>query len=317
MPAQAIVAPPARTALFMTLTVAPGAEATVRGVLSGLDDLAKSVSFRAPGADLLVVAGIGAQLWDRMMPSAPRPRGLTDFPGARGTVHSAPATPSDILLHLRAAQPDQCFELVRILMDQLGDQVEVADEVHAFKYWDNRDLLGFVDGTANPQDDDARRAVLITAVQDPHYAGSSYVVVQKYLHDLAAWEALSVEEQERIIGRRKLDDVEIPDEKKAPNSHVSLNTVTDEHGAEQDILRDNMPFGRFGEKEFGTYYIGYAKDPEVILTMLDRMYRGHEGSGYDRILDFSRAVTGGLYFVPSRELLAGLEELASASEPRA
>ena len=149
-----------------------------------------------------------------------------------------------------------------------------VDEVHGFRFFDERDLLGFVDGTENPEGAAALAAITI-GDEDHAFAGGSYVVVQKYVHDLDAWDALSVEEQERAIGRTKLSNVELPDEGKPSNSHVALNTIVDDDGEQQQILRYNMPFGRVGAREFGTYFIGYARSPEVIEQMLSNMFIGN------------------------------------------
>ena len=174
--------------------------------------------------------------------------------------------------------------------------------MHGFRSFDERDLLGFVDGTENPEGAEALAAVVI-ADEDPAFAGGSYVVVQKYLHDLAAWDALPVEEQERAIGRTKLSDIELPDEVKPANSHVALNTIVDENGDERQIVRVNMPFGNVGASEFGTYFIGYARSPDVLEEMLTNMFIGRPPGNHDRILDFSTAVTGNMFFVPAVEFL--------------
>ena len=174
--------------------------------------------------------------------------------------------------------------------------------MHGFRSFDERDLLGFVDGTENPEGGAARAAVLI-GDEDPAFAGGSYVVVQKYLHDLDAWDALPVEEQERAIGRTKLSDIELPDDVKPADSHVALNTIVDEDGEERQIVRVNMPFGRVGAAEFGTYFIGYARSPDVIEQMLTNMFVGNPPGTHDRILDFSTAVTGNLFFVPTADFL--------------
>ncbi|MBN9195302.1 MAG: Dyp-type peroxidase, partial [Microbacterium sp.] len=263
--------------------------------------LTRSVSFRTPDDDLMCVVGIGADLWDRMY-GLPRPQGLHPFVPLQGPKHSAPATPGDLLVHLRARHMDSCFELARHVTARLAGLAVVVDEVHGFKYFDERDLLGFVDGTENPEGQDASDAVLI-GDEDPLHAGGSYVIVQKYLHDMAAWNALSVEEQERVIGRTKLDDIEMPDDVKPANSHLALNVIEDEHGVQRQIMRDNMPFGSVGDGEFGTYFIGYAATPDVIEQMLRNMFLGNPPGTYDRILDFSTAHTGSLYFVPTVEFL--------------
>jgi porphyrinogen peroxidase len=120
---------------------------------------------------------------------------------------------------------------------------------------------------------------------------------------MAAWNSLSTEEQERVIGRSKLDDIEMPDDVKPSNSHVALNTITGPDGEERQIIRANMPFGSVGDGEFGTYYIAYAADVSVTEQMLRNMFFGDPFGNTDRILDFSTALTGGLFFAPSGDFL--------------
>jgi porphyrinogen peroxidase len=188
-------------------------------------------------------------------------------------------------------------------LGRLGNAVSLADEVHGFRYFENRDFLGFVDGTENPSGQASIDATLI-GEEDETFAGGSYVIVQKYLHNLARWNALSTEQQERIIGRTKLTDIELDDSIKPSSAHNALNTIV-ENGREIKILRDNMPFGRLGG-EFGTYFIGYSRSPGTIEQMLQNMFIGNPPGNYDRILDFSRAVTGNLFFVPSATFLENL-----------
>jgi putative iron-dependent peroxidase len=299
---QAVLAPLTDAAIFLVLTVRPGGEPVVRELLEDLSGLQRSVGFRLPAAQLSGVTGIGAELWDRLF-TGPRPAELHRFRAWKGPRHTAPATPGDLLFHLRASQMDVCFELAGKIAERLRDVAEVVDETHGFKYFDERDLLGFVDGTENPMGDEAAAHVLV-GDEDPEFAGGSYVLVQKYLHDLSAWNALTVEDQEAAIGRTKLDNIEIKD--KATNSHVALNVIEDADGAELKILRDNMPFGSIKDGEFGTYYIAYAATPDVPELMLRRMFLGEPFGNYDRILDFSTAVTGSLFFVPTAAFLDDL-----------
>ncbi|WP_336628106.1 MULTISPECIES: Dyp-type peroxidase [unclassified Microbacterium] len=313
MVTQQFVAPPARAALFLVLTVNEGSEEVVRDVLADLSSITRSVSFRIPDDELNCVLGIGADFWDRMF-ALPRPKGLHPFVPLEGPRHSAPGTPGDLLLHVRAHHMDVCFELSRQVMNRLRGHAVVVDETHGFKYFDERDLLGFVDGTENPEGAAAPAAVLI-ADEDPDYAGGSYVIVQKYTHDLGAWGALPIEEQERVIGRSKLEDVEMPDAVKPVNSHVHLNTVIDADGVQRQILRDNMPFGELGTEEFGTYFIGYAADPGVIEQMLRNMFLGSPPGNTDRILDFSTARTGTLFFTPTVDFLDDVPGPGPAAAP--
>ncbi|WP_428950217.1 Dyp-type peroxidase [Streptomyces sp. cg35] len=303
---QSLLIPPAKAAVFLVVTVAPGGEAAVRDALEDLAGLRRSVGFRSPDDGLSCVVGIGSTAWDRLF-DGPRPRGLHPFQALAGPRHLAPATPGDLLFHLRARRMDLCFELARLIMARLGSAVTVVDEVHGFKYFDERDLLGFVDGSENPTGQAAAEAVLV-GDEDPGFRGGSYVIVQKYVHDMAAWEALPAEEQERVIGRTKSANVELDDDVKPANSHVALNTIVEEDGTERQILRENMPFGSLGRGEFGTYFIGYARTPDVTERMLRNMFLGDPPGNHDRILDFSTAVTGCLFHVPSADFLDDLPD---------
>jgi porphyrinogen peroxidase len=294
---QPVLAPLTEAAIFLTATVEAGAEEGVRDALADVTGLIRSVGFRIPEGELTCVVGVGAGLWDRLF-GPPRPAGLHPFREVAGARHTAPATPGDLLFHLRAHRLDLCFELALRLTRRLAGVARVVDEVHGFRSFDERDLLGFVDGTENPKGVAATAAVLV-ADEDPDFTGGSYAVVQKYVHDLDGWDALPVEAQERAIGRTKLSDLEMPDEVKPANSHVALNTVVDAEGHQRQILRHNMPFGEVGTGEFGTYYIAYARTPDVIEEMLTNMFIGRPPGNHDRILDFSTALTGNLFFVPS------------------
>jgi putative iron-dependent peroxidase len=298
---QDILTPITEAAVFLTACVDPGGEDAVADLLPDLAGLRRSVGFRYPDARLSCVVAIGAELWDRLF-AGPRPAGLHTFRELRGGRHTAPATPGDLFFHIRADRLDMCFELARLIVDRLGPQVRIVDEVHGFKSFDERDLLGFVDGTENPEGRAAAAAVLI-GEEDADFAGGSYLIVQKYVHDLKGWNALTVEQQEAAFGRTKLDDVEFADEDKAPDSHLTLNVIEDDDGEQLQIMRFNMPFGRVGVGEYGTYYVAYAATPAVTEEMLDNMFLGKGEATHDRILDFSTAITGSLYFVPSADFL--------------
>jgi putative iron-dependent peroxidase len=308
--AQSIDAPLSRSAVFLVVTVGsdPAKLARVCSALDGLGDLVKTVGFRDLAARLSCIVGLGSDFWDRLA-FGKRPKELKVFAPVKGPVHTAPSTPGDLLFHIRAERTDFCFEFERLLLDSLGDAVAVVDEVSGFRYFDARDLLGFVDGTANPTGLDLPACALV-GDEDEDFAGGSYVVIQKYLHDLGAWEKVPTPTQEQIIGRTKLDNVEIDDDDAPRKSHKSLATIVDAEGREHDILRDNMPFGRPGEREFGTYFIGYCRNLWVIEKMLQRMYIGDVPGAYDRLLDFSTPLTGATFFAPARPALEALVQAA-------
>ncbi len=308
---QPVAAPLTRAAMFLVVTVNAGtaAEDAVRGLCGDLAGLLRAVGFRDLEGRLSCIMGFGSDAWDRLF-GAPRPRELHPFKEIRG-VHLAAATPGDLLFHIRAARMDLCFELAAQIMARLSGAVATADEVHGFQYFDDRDLLGFVDGTENPVDQAALDATLI-GEEDPGFAGGSYVIVQKYLHDLAAWNAVPVEQQEKIVGRTKLGDIELDDATKPSYAHNAL-TIIEENGVEVKIVRANMPFGEIGKGEFGTYFIGYCRTPARIEQMLENMFVGKPPGNYDRLLDVSRAVTGTLFFVPTATFLEDVAPAAAAS----
>jgi len=303
---QSVDAPLSVCAIFLVVTINEGADAAAnaRAVISDLGGLLRAVGFRDLNGHLSCNVGIGSDAWDRFGQQN-RPEQLRRFAAIRGATQTAVSTPGDLLFHIRAERADMCFELERLILDRLADSVTVVDEVQGFRYFDSRDLLGFVDGTENPTGQALAYASLV-GDEDPEFVGGSYVVVQKYLHNLTAWNAKSVEEQQSVIGRTKLDNIELDDVPGERQSHKAINTITDANGVEKKILRDNMPFGRPGAGEFGTYFIGYAAELWVIEHMLRRMFQGNPLGQYDRILDVSTVVTGSTYFVPSLDVLESL-----------
>jgi porphyrinogen peroxidase len=302
---QSVCLPLTKAAIFLVVTMNPSDEnrAAVLSLCADLSALLRSVGFRDLDAALSCIMGIGSSAWDRLFGS-PRPAELHPFREICSGARHAISTPGDLLFHIRAKRTDLCFELAMQIMARLGSAVSTVDEVQAFRYVDNRDLLGFVDGTENPTGRAVSSAVFI-GDKDPAFAGGSYVTVQKYLHNLEAWNTLPTELQEKIIGRKKVSDIELDDSVKPSNAHNAL-TVVEENGKEIKILRDNMPFGRPGHGEFGTYFIGYSRSPRTVEQMLENMFIGKPPGNYDRILDFSTAATGTLFFVPTASFLDGV-----------
>src|SRR5271154_3445743 len=316
--AQPVAASLTRAAIFLVVTLNPGSEnrANLRSFCADLSGLLRAVEFRDLEGQLSCVMGFGSEAWDRIF-GPPRPAELHPFREFRAGARHAVATPGDLLFHIRAKRMDLCFELATQLMARIGKAVSPVDEVHGFRYFDDRDLIGFVDGTENPRGAAAIDAVLI-GDEDPAFAGGSYVIVQKYLHNLDAWNTLPIEAQERIIGRTKLSDIELDDSVKPTSAHSALTTIV-EDGKEIKILRDNMPFGRASHGESGTYFIGYSRSPRTTEQMLENMFIGRPPGNYDRLLDFSRPVTGSLFFVPSATFLESVADdqpaVVSSSAP--
>ena len=305
--AQAVAAPLTRAAIFLVATLNPGSEnrAMLRSFCGDLAALVRAVEFRDLEGGLSCVMGFGSDAWNRLF-GPPLPAELHPFREIRAGARHAVSTPGDLLFHIRAKRMDLSFELATQITARIGNAISPVDEVQGFRYFDDRDLLGFVDGTENPRGAAAADAVVV-GDEDADFSGGSYVIIQKYLHDLGAWNALSTEAQERIIGRTKLSDIELDDSVKPTSAHSALTTIV-ENGNEIKILRDNMPFGRPGHGEFGTYFIGYSRSPRTIEQMLENMFIGRPPGNYDRLLDFSQAVTGNLFFVPSATFLENVAD---------
>ncbi len=303
---QPVAIPLTRAAIFLVVAIRPGAgsRGKIRSFCADFAALVRSVGFRELEGSLSCVLGFGSDIWHELF-GKPRPVELHKFQEIRAGERHAVSTPGDMLFHIRAQRMDLCFELATRIMARLGAAVSPVDEVHGFRFFDSRDLIGFVDGTENPKAQEALDVTLI-ADEDPAFAAGSYVIVQKYLHNLADWNKLPTEKQEHIVGRTKLTDVELDDSVKPTYAHNALTKIV-QGGKEIKILRDNMPFGHAGQGEFGTYFIGYSRSPRTIEQMLQNMFVGKPPGNYDRLLDFSRAVTGNLFFVPSATFLENVQ----------
>ncbi|RIY33536.1 peroxidase [Psittacicella hinzii] len=260
-------------------------------------NLNNTANIRFPEAKASVTLGIGAQAWELLDLPKPLPKELAPFREIKGDKHTAPSTRGDLHLHIRSNQHSYCIDAAANLADVLTEVADCVEEVHGFRYWDGRSILGFVDGTENPQGEERRQFALV-GEEDPEYQGGSYLFVQKYIHDMQAWRALPVSEQEKVIGRSKADDIEMSDDVKPANSHTALANVGDDK-----VIRDNMPFGSMGANQMGTYFICYANTFKTVRRMLSNMFIGNPKGNYDRLLDFSTAVTGTLFFVPSLDML--------------
>jgi len=206
-------------------------------------------------------------------------------------------------LHILSKRYDLNFELATRIYTQLGDMVEVMDEVHGFAYLDSRDLTGFIDGTENPMGNKDRTAVALIGQEDAAFAGGSYVFTQRYIHNLKKWATIPLQEQEGAVGRKKKDSKELSDKVKPPTAHIS-RVVMEENGKELEIVRHSFPYGTVSES--GLFFIAYTRDLAIPEKMLSRMY-GTAGDGlHDHLMDFTQAVTGATFFAPSLEVLKSL-----------
>jgi putative iron-dependent peroxidase len=257
-------------------------------------NLNNSANVRFPATRASCVMGIGYEAWLRLQLLAPLPKELVNFLPITGEKHTAVSSRGDLHFHIRADTTSICYDMASSITDILDPVATAVEEVHGFRYWDSRSILGFVDGTENPQGQD-RELFSMIGVDDPVYTGGSYLFVQKYVHDLSAWKRLSTEQQEKVIGRYKENDIEMADDVKPANAHIALANV----GDDLKIVRDNMPFGNMSTNEMGTYFIAYASTFSTVQKMLENMFIGSPVGTYDRILDFSTPKTGSLYYVPT------------------
>ncbi|MGF6930407.1 putative iron-dependent peroxidase [Chitinophaga sp. W2I13] len=265
-------------------------------------NLNHSFAVRMPEDRVSCVMGIGYEAWIKLNLPTPVPKELTNFRPIVGEKYTAVSTPGDIHFHFRAANISACIDMSVAIAAVLNTVADRVEEVHGFRYWDGRSILGFVDGTENPIGKQRARFGMV-GKEDLQYEGGSYLFVQKYVHNMEAWNSLSDEQQEKVFGRYKISDIEMPENIKPGNSHSALAGITDAQGNDLKIVRDNMPFRNAAKNEFGTYFISYANTFSTTNEMLKCMYIGNPPGNYDRILDFSIAQTGTLFFAPSVDLL--------------
>jgi putative iron-dependent peroxidase len=309
MRSQDVTNTPGNHAIFITLGLnRPDDIEPVKGVCGDLPAIVRSLRGRYPGEEISAVFGIGSDAWDHLFPKRKKPKELVPFQAIKGEKHTAPSTPGDLFFHIRATRQDLAFEVASRVFEILGDSVYSIDEVQGFRYLDGRAIIGFVDGTENPEYPEDRSKFAVIGEKEPDFAGGSYCFVQKYLHDWKAWNALEVTEQEKAIGRYKYNDKELSDELKPESAHNAVTNISDADGEELKIVRANMPFANPSKGEYGTYFIGYAATFETTKKMLENMFVGEPKGNTDRLLDFSTAETGTLFFAPSLELLDELSQ---------
>ncbi|MFW2103842.1 Dyp-type peroxidase [Acinetobacter guillouiae] len=304
---QPVMNRPGENALFIVLGLRLGAEVidTVIDFAANFSALTRSLTNRYPDAQFSAVMGFGANAWERLFPDQAKPQELEQFKEIKGPKYTAVSTEGDLFFHIRADRQALCFEMADMINTQLKVVSYPVDEVNGFRYFDGRAIIGFVDGTENPEPEIAAEYALV-GDEDPDFKGGSYAFIQKYMHDMDEWRALSDEEQEKVIGRKKFNDVELSDDVKPKTAHNVVSKAHDADGNEIKIMRANMPFSNPSKNEYGTFFIGYARKFSVTRQMLEHMFQGDEEGNLDRLLDFSTAVTGTLFFVPTVDFLDDL-----------
>ena len=266
-----------------------------------MEAIQRSMNIRVAPETVKLSFGFSNRAWEYLFPTAKKPKELEDFQGVNGEHHTAPATPADLFLHVRAGQAATSYLVVDQIMSFLRPVVDVVDETHGFHYLEGRAIIDFIDGTENPVGEEAKEWAIIGA-EDPEFINGSYAFAQKYVHDLDAWRALPTEVQEKYVGRRKYSDLELSDEEKDPRAH-NIISQDNRDGEEHKIVRMNVVFANPGEGVRGTYFIGYARHWNVTRQMVTNMFTQD-----DRLLEYSTAKKGQLFFIPSKEILGRIAE---------
>lgn len=299
-----VLAYPGKSALFITLGIQNNQAAITKVLefITGFSALVRSMHGRFHDENFNALMGIGSEAWDKLRPGKPKPKELVPFTTIKGEKHTAVATAGDLFFHIRADRQDICYEMAAMIDELLADATYSIDEVSGFRYLDGRAIIGFVDGTENPEDVSKAEYALV-GDEDPLFRNGSYAFTQKYLHNMQAWRQLSVEEQEKVIGRRRFNDIELSDEEKPKTAHSNVSKAYDTQGNELKIIRANVAFAHPSKNEYGTFFIGYARSFAVTRQMLQHMFTGNDEGHVDRLLDFSTPVSGSLYFIPAPDLL--------------
>jgi putative iron-dependent peroxidase len=303
-PQTGIIPAPSPNALFLILRVLdpPTNGRAVAKMTAGVPTLVEKVGAVDPRAKLVCIVGFGSTFWDAISPNK-RPAGLRPFTAINGGNLHAPSTGGDLLFHILSKRHDLNFELAMRIRAQLGNMVEVMDEVHGFQYLDSRDLTGFIDGTENPSGAKDRTNVALIGDEERAFAGGSYVFTQRYVHNLKKWATIPTAEQEKAIGRKKKNSKELSAKAKPPTAHIS-RVVMEENGEELEIVRHSFPYGTVSEA--GLFFIAYSKTLDIPEKMLSRMM-GASGDGlHDHLMDYTQAVSGATFFAPSLEVLRSL-----------
>ncbi|WP_028022473.1 Dyp-type peroxidase [Enterovibrio calviensis] len=271
----------------------------INDALSQLPGIQKSIRQKDPSANISVTIGFSANAWPLLFPDLSLPAELHVFPEMTDGARHFPSTAGDIFLMVKSERKDLNFQIAKYSAKALSGVADLTEDIQGYKYLDNRDMIDFVDGTENPIDEERLESVLVDDENDT-YRGGSYLVVQRYIDRQSLWDDQPTEHQEKVVGRTKMDDIELDDEEKPVWAHNNKSKVEID-GEEVKMYRQNRPYGN--AIEHGTMFVGFSKTPSIIETSLTQMINADENGDYDRLLDFVEAKTGASYFVPSQSFI--------------
>lgn len=293
-----IIAEASSDALFITLNVNTSEIDTLKKALANSPALITDVQQQFPDAMLHAAIGISSLIWDKL--DTKRPQHLSTFPHISGKEHEIIPTDVDLVLHIRSSRHDVTYELANTLYSNFGNSVTLVDDVSGFKYMDNRDLTGFVDGTENPEGEH-RKNVALVGEEDIDFKNGSYFNLMRFVHDLDKWEKETLKTQEDVYGRTKRDNQEYPSAEKSAHAHTKRTSLKDKNGQSMEILRQSIPFASLTEK--GLMFASYSKTPETFNLMLESMVKGDENGNTDFLMKYTKATTAQAFFVPSNTWL--------------
>ncbi|CCN46963.1 putative Dyp-type peroxidase [Vibrio nigripulchritudo MADA3029] len=293
-PQHAIVPEAGAFALYSLFKISSEPQA-VLSALQTLPSLIKEVNDQQE-ADVKLSVSFTHQFWSKL--NQPMPGELEPFRELGKGDINAPATDVDFLIHCHSDRHDLHFFVLRKFLTPIAEHVELVDETYGYRYLDSRDMTDFVDGTENPKGDQRHDVAIIP---EGDFAGGSYVMVQRFVHNLPAWNRLNVSAQEKVVGRTKPDSIELDDVPAA--SHVGRVDIKEE-GKGLKIVRHSLPYGSVSG-EHGLLFIAYCQTLHNFKAMLESMYGETDGKT-DQLLRFTSAVTGAYFFAPSEAMLSEL-----------
>ncbi|MFW2161405.1 Dyp-type peroxidase [Acinetobacter beijerinckii] len=306
MTAQSVILPlPSDHARFIVLRLKDLTISELKQQIAALLSTRDRLITQHPNDQIKTAIAFGPELWSQLYTETPT--GFKQLNPEQGAFNM-PVEPADVFIHIASARADICFAMSQAFFAGIQTKVDVLDERPCFRFFDGRDMTGFIDGTENPQFPDDRAETALLPEDAEAFADGSFIFAQRYIHDLAKWQQLKVDAQEQVFGRTKLESIELDDDIKPENAHIARTVVEDEDGEEMEILRHSLPYGD-GKGEQGLFFVAYTNNLSIIDAMLQRMF-GTSGDGiHDHLLHFTTAIDGAYYFAPSDELL---EEIMDA-----
>ncbi len=302
-PQKGICAEPNLHAQYLLFNVVDDDSQAVRSKLARVLDVFDHYENEHYEAMLTGLIAVGTNYWCELYPG-PIPQGLTPFPDMQCEDRSAPSTPCDLFIQIRADRLDICHAIGIEVMELLRLHVELVEQVRGFRYLDGRDLNGFMYASDNPRGL-KRREIAIIGEDDADFSGGSYIHVQRFRHDLRRWAALSARQQEQVMGTTQ--EHNLPSKEQSESSHCvrAGSAVFAESGV--TLLKQGMPYGDMVSQ--GLFFVSCSASSSGFKAMLHSQIVGNGDGDYDRWLDFTSAETGAAFFAPSLSFIRQMSKV--------